>query len=101
MIYYVLGKPILINSMQKPQGGFGSVFEFTGNDSLNEIGLNQKFWFKCNSYSYGGFSNELPIDLNQTEITDPKNYFQVVLAIFLRKCIINGRLTGQFEEPCF
>jgi hypothetical protein len=99
MIYHVLGKPILIDSMHKPEGGSGSVFEFTGSDSLNEIGLNEKFWFKCNSYSYGGFSNELPISDNQTEIVDPNNDFQLVLAIFLKKCISNGRLTGQFEPP--
>jgi hypothetical protein len=81
--------------MGKSKGGFGSVFEFTGNESLNEIGLNQKFWFK----SKHGFSNELPISENQTEITEPKNYHQVVLSIFLEKCIWNQRLVGQFEEP--
>lgn len=94
MNYLVLGEPISINSMQKPKGGFGSVFEFTGN-GLAEIGLNQKFWFRCNH----GFSNELPVSENQTEITSPKNDYQRVLSIFLEKCIRNGRLTGQYEEP--
>ena len=43
MDYFVLGKSITIDSMQKPKGDLGSVFEFAGNNSLNEIGLNQKF----------------------------------------------------------
>ena len=94
MNYLVLGKPISINTMQKPKGGFGSVFEFTGN-GLTEIGLNQKFCFRCNH----GFSNELPISENQTELTLPKNDYQRVLSIFLEKCIRNGRLTEQYEEP--
>lgn len=94
MNYLVLGKPISIDSMQKPKGGFGSVFEFSGS-GLNEIGLNEKFWFRCNH----GFSNKLPVSENQTEIVDPQNDYQRVLSIFLEKCIRNGRLTGQFEEP--
>lgn len=94
MKYLVLGIPVFIVSMRKPTGGFGSVFEFryTGND---EIGLNKTFWFKCNH----GFSNELPVSQNQTEIFSPKNDYQRVLSIFLEKCIRNGRLTGQFEQP--
>jgi len=95
MNYQVLGKSIAINTMKNPKGGFGSVFEFTGDGSLTEIGLNQEFWFRCNH----GFSNELPVSENQTEIVYPKNDFQSVLSIFLEKCIKNGRLTGQFEEP--
>lgn len=95
MEYYVFGKPITIDIMQKPKGGSGSVFEFTGSNSLTEIGLNNKFWFKCKH----GFSNELPISRNQTEIIEPKNLYQYVLSLFLEKCIFNGRLTGQFEEP--
>lgn len=42
MNYLVLGKPISISSIQKPKGGLGSVFEFSGG-GLNEIGLNEKF----------------------------------------------------------
>ena len=95
MIYYVLGKPISIAKMQKPNDHCGSVFEFTGDDSLNEIGLNQTFYFKCKH----GFSNELPVSYNQTEIEEPKNLHQYVLSIFLEKCIWNGELTGQFEPP--
>ncbi|MBI3720283.1 MAG: hypothetical protein HY252_17020 [Sphingobacteriales bacterium] len=95
MNYLVLGKSVSIDTMQKPKGGFGSVFEFTGSDSLNEIGLNQKFWFRCNH----GFSNELPVSQNQTEIISPQNDYQRVLSIFLEKCIRNRRLTGQYEEP--
>lgn len=91
MNYLVLGKPLSIDTMQKPKGVFGSVFEFTGNSSLKEIGLNQKFWFRCDH----GFSNELPESENQTEIISPKNDYQRVLSIFLEKCIRNGRLTGQ------
>ena len=93
MNYLVLGKSVSIETMQKPKG-LGSVFEFTGN-GLNEIGLNERFWFRCNQ----GFSNELPVSENQTEIIYPKNDFQRVLSIFLEKCIRNGRLTGQYEEP--
>ncbi len=95
MNYLVLGKSVTIKTMTKPKGGFGSVYEFTGDGSLSEIGLNQKFWFRCNH----GFSNELPISINQTEIVSPKNDYQGVLSIFLEKCIINHRLTGQLEEP--
>jgi hypothetical protein len=95
MDYHVLGKEISIYTMEKPKGGFGSVFEFTGSDSLNEIGLNQKFWFKYNH----GFSNALPISENQTELVYPKDDYQRVLAIFLEKCIRNQRLTNQYEEP--
>lgn len=94
MNYLVLGKPVSINTMQKPKGGFGSVFEFTGS-GLAEIGLNQKFWFRCNH----GFINELPVSENQTEIFYPQNDYQRVLSIFLEKCIRNGRLTGQYEQP--
>jgi hypothetical protein len=95
MNYLVLGIPVSINSMKKPKGGFGSVFEFSGN-GLDQMGLNQKFWFRCNY----GFSNELPVSQNQTEIVSPQNDYQRVLSIFLEKCIRNGRLTGQFEKPC-
>jgi hypothetical protein len=95
MDYMVLGKFITIDSMQKPNGNFGSVFEFTGDNSLEEIGLSQKFWFRCNY----GFSNVLPISDNQTEIVAPQNDYQRILSVFLEKCIRNSRLTGQFEEP--
>ncbi|MCK9401908.1 MAG: hypothetical protein M0Q26_00775 [Chitinophagaceae bacterium] len=94
MNYLLLGVPVAINSMQKPKGGFGSVFEFSGS-GLEEIGLNEIFWFRCNH----GFSNELPISDNQIEIVEPQNDYQRVLSILLEKCIRNGRLTGQFEEP--
>ena len=94
MKYQVLGKSIFIYSIEKPKGGFGSVFEFTGDDSLTEIGLSQKFWFRCNY----GFSNELPVSEHQREIVAPQNDYQRVLSIFLEKCIRNRRLTGQFEE---
>jgi hypothetical protein len=57
MDYMVLGKVITIDSMRKPSGNFGSVFEFTGSKELEEIGLRKKFWFRCNY----GFSSELPI----------------------------------------
>lgn len=91
----ILGKFITIDSMQKPKGTFGSVFEFTGDNSLEEIGLSKTFWFRCNY----GFSNVLPISSNQTEIVAPQNDYQRVLSVFLEKCIRNRRLTGQFEEP--
>lgn len=94
MNYLVLGKPVSINTMHKPKGGFGSVFEFTGS-GLAGMGLNQKFWFRCNY----GFSNELPVSENQTEIVYPQNNYQRVLSIFLEKCIRNGRLTRQYEQP--
>lgn len=95
MNYLVLSKLVSIDTMQKPKRGFGSVFEFTGSESLLEMGLNQKFWFRCNY----GFSNVLPVSENQTEIVFPENDYQKVLSIFLEKCIRNGRLTGQFDEP--
>ncbi len=96
MNYSVLGKPISIKSMQKPTGGFGSLFEFSGS-GLNEIGLTEIFWFRSNH----GFSNELPVSENQTEIVYPQNDYQKVLSVFLEKCIINGQLTGQYEVPYF
>lgn len=94
MDYFVLGKLITIDSMQKPEGDLGSVFEFLGNNSLNEIGLNQKFWFRCNY----GFSNEIPVSTDQDEFAPPSNDYQEVLSTILEKCISDGKLTNQFEK---
>lgn len=94
MEYIILGKSVIIDSMRKPDGTFGSVYEFNGNSTLKEIGLNETFWFKCNY----GFSNELPISTNQIEITIPKNDYQRVLSFILEKSIKKGVLIGQFEE---
>ena len=91
MIYHVLGKEIEIYSFEKPIGGWGSNFEVTGNKALNEIGLNEKFWFRAPYY----FSNVAPIE-NVTNENDPKNDYQCVLAIFLHKSIVHGELTDQF-----
>ena len=42
MIYHVLGKTIAIETIQKTDSDLGVFFEFTGSNSLKEIGLNQK-----------------------------------------------------------
>ena len=97
MDYFVLGKSITIDSMQKPNGDLGSVFEFTSKNSLNEIGLNQKFWFRCNY----GFSNEIPVSQDQAEITSSNNGYQEVLSTILEKCISDEKLTNQFEQSLF
>jgi len=93
MIYTILEKKFEINSIQKPPGYHGSVFEVRGSESLQEIGLKKIFWFK----SQHGFSNILPESNLQYEICKPENDYQGVLLLLLEKCIRNGKLVEQFS----
>lgn len=98
MLYYVLGQGIEITEMKKPSGGYGSIFEFSGDSqALQKIGLNGKFFYSA--AGIGRFTNELKAHMDTYDLWEPKNPFQYVLSIFLYKSIFNGRLTNQFEAP--
>lgn len=101
MLYHILGKEIEIHKMEKPAGGYGSIFEVFGNDTLKDIGLDNKFYY-C-ATNGGRFSLRLPersLNMNY-ELNEVQNHSQYLLSIFLRKSIFNGRLTNQYEEPHF
>jgi len=94
MIYTILEKKFEINSIQKPPGYHGSIFEVRGSESVREIGLEKIFWFK----SQHGFSNILPESNLQYEICKPGNHYQSVLLHLLERCIRNGgKLVEQFD----
>jgi hypothetical protein len=92
MIYYVFGKEIFINEMKNPEGHHGSNFEINGDESLNKLGLNSKFYFRAPFY----FSNEAPIDIQLNELR-AKNLEQYIFADFLVNNIKHGELTSQFD----
>lgn len=83
--------------MKKPEGFFGSLFEFEGVNFPSDLNLANRFWFKCGY----GFSNKLSLNDNQTSFFLPQNHYQDILYVFLKKCINNNRLSGQFELENF
>ena len=98
MKYMVLGKEIEITGMKKPSGGHGSIFEFNGDSmALEGIGLKGTFYYTTSGI--GRFGNDLTPSTDTSNLKEPSNEFQRVLAIFLYKSIFNRKLTSQFEAP--
>ena len=98
MLYHVLGKPIEIRSMKKPAGGYGSIFEFTGDaEALESIGLDGTFFY-C-ATTNGRYTTELHPHTDTSNLREPQNDYQRVLSYFLYKSIYNGKLTDQFASP--
>ena len=95
MTYYVLGEEVEIKLMQKPAGGHGSVFEFSGSRSLEKIGLKETFYFQMPNK----FSFKLPLPGHDFSMKHADTHYLSVLSIFLGKCIWNRKLVNQYATP--
>jgi hypothetical protein len=91
MLYHILGKTVQIFAMQQPEGVPGSVFEFRGDKSLEQIGLKEKFYFQAPDKFYLD-----PQILPQDEKMPRKGVYQLLLSLYLQKSILHGELVHQW-----
>lgn len=89
--YHIMGVDICIRSMKKAEGANNGVYEFTGNASLREIGLAEKFYFQ----SPDKFDVMLTNFGFHTSIKSTQQPHQRALAVLLNKSIELGRLAEQ------
>jgi hypothetical protein len=90
MQYHILGKTVEIYAMQKPEGLPGSVFEFHGDKTLEEIGLKETFYFQAPD-SFFLDSSASPKNQKITK----KGVYQLLLSLYLQKSISQGQLVPQ------
>ena len=93
MKYFILGTVYEIYQMNKPDGFHGSVYEFIGCPCLNEIGLNEKFYFRCNH----GFNNILEQEMNFQPISVESKTALQILSHYLELSIRNRKLTSLYN----
>jgi hypothetical protein len=90
MQYDILGKTVEIFAMQRPKGLPGTLFEFQGDKSLEQIGLKEKFYFQAPDNFYLE-----PSTLPQGKTIQKKGIYQLLLSLYLQKSIRCGELVHQ------
>ncbi len=90
MQYHILGKTVEIYAMQKPEGLPGSVFEFRGDKTLEDIGLKETFYFQAPDSFYVDTA-PWPKQHQSTK----RGVYQLLLSLYLQKSISQGQLVPQ------